>query len=119
MLFEVIKVIPPEQAETRYESEPSVKVNIPSVVAQRSVSRLLIEQVGNLLYGEKPSLVAAGRLLWRVPVYLGSPVIGVVGQVGTLDVDAQTGEILFDQPTLAELVELGDAMAERATSATA
>jgi hypothetical protein len=35
-----------------------------------------------------------------------------------LDVDAQTGEILFTQKILEEIAERGNEMAQRATSAT-
>jgi hypothetical protein len=87
-------------------------------MAQRKVSKLLLDEVGNLLYGERPSLVVERRLLWRVPVWLASPIRGPVGQVGTLDVDAQTGEILFTQTLLDDIAERGNALAQRATPAT-
>ena len=57
----------------------------------------------------------AGRhLLWRVPVWLALPTTGALGQVGVLDLDAQTGEILFDQQILDEIEERGNALARRA-----
>ena len=86
-------------------------------MAHRQVSRLLLDHVGNLLYGEHPSLVVGRELLWRVPVWLGLPTLGPVGQVGALDVDAQTGEILFTQQTLDEIAERANALAQRAASA--
>ena len=115
MTLELSDIVVPEQAEVKIELSISAKVNITDVVAQRKVTRLLIEQIGNLLYGGRPTLLASRRLLWRVPVFLGLPTIGEVGQVGWLDVDAQSGEMQFTQQTLDELAERGDAMAERAT----
>jgi len=94
----------------------TAQVNITDYTAQRRVSKLLLDHVGNLLYGESPSLVAGRRLIWRVPVWLGLPTTGPIGQVGTIDVDAQTGEILFDQRVLDEIKERGDALAGRAVS---
>jgi hypothetical protein len=41
-----------------------------------------------------------------------------VGQVGALDVDAQTGEILYTQQSLDEFAERGNVLAQRATSRT-
>ena len=52
-------------------------------------------------------IVAGQRLLWRVPVCLALPTTGPLGQVGTLDVDAQTDEILFTQQALEEIAERG------------
>jgi hypothetical protein len=108
----------PEQAEVKIELSLTARVSVTDGVAQRKVSKLLLDRVGNLLYGERPSLVVGQRLLWRVPVWLGLPTVGPVGQVGTLDVDAQTGEILFTQQVLTEIAERGDALAKRTTSTT-
>ncbi len=118
MNLEMEEIALPEQAEVKIELSLTAKINITDFTAQRKVSKLLLDQVGNLLYGERPSLVVGRRLLWRVPIWLGLPTIGPVGQIGTLDVDTQTGEILFTQQTLAEIAKRGDALAERTTSTT-
>lgn len=117
MHLEMKEIALPVQAEVRIDLSLTVQVNITDVVAQRKVSKLLLDEVGNLLYGERPSLVVERRLLWRVPIWLGSPTRGPIGQVGTLDVDTQSGEILFTQEILDEIAERGNALARRATSA--
>lgn len=105
----------PAQAEVKIEFSLTAQVNVTDFTAQRKVSKLLLDEVGNLLYGERPSLVAGRRLLWRVPVWLALPTTGPLGQVGTLDVDAQTGEILFTQSQLDDIAASGNALAEKAT----
>jgi hypothetical protein len=117
MSLEMRDITLPAQAEVKIEFSLTARVNVTDVIAQRKVSKLLLDEVGNLLYGERPSLVVERRLLWRVPVWLGSPTRGPIGQVGSLDVDAQTGEILFTQEVLEEIAERGNALAQRATSA--
>jgi hypothetical protein len=64
--------------------------------AQRKVTGWLVSEVGNLLIGDTPALVIADRAVWRVPVLLTSPSRGVIGVVDSVDVDAQSGEILAD-----------------------
>jgi hypothetical protein len=91
-------------------------INITGVAAQRKVSRLLLDLVGTQLYGACPSLVEEERLVWRVPVWLSLPAVGPIGQVGTLDVDTQTGEVLYSQQLLDEIAERGDALARGAAS---
>ena len=118
MGVELTEIAVPAKAQVKIEFTLTAQVNITDFTAQRKVSKLLLDQVGNLLYGERPSLVAGRQLLWRVPVWLALPTTGPLGQVGTLDVDAQTGEILFTQQTLDEIAERGNAMAQRATSTT-
>lgn len=118
MSVEFTEISLPVPAEVKIEFSLTAQVNVTDLIAQRRVSKLLLDQVGNLLYGERPSLVMGRRLLWRVPVWLGLPTTGPLGQVGTLDVDAQSGEILFTQKILEEIAERGDELARRATSAT-
>lgn len=119
MNLELEEVLLPQQAEVKIELSITATINITAFTAQRKVSKLLLEQVGNLLYGEKPNLVAGQKLLWRVPIWLGLPTVGPVGQISTLDVDAQTGEILFTQQLLAEIAERGNDLAEHTTLTTA
>jgi hypothetical protein len=118
MSVEFDQISLPAPAEVKIEFSLTAQVNVTDLVAQRKVSKLLLDHVGNLLYGERPSLVMGRRLLWRVPVWLGLPTTGPLGQVGALDVDAQTGEILFTQKILEEIAERGNDMAQRATSTT-
>jgi len=118
MALEMEAIALPEQAEVKIELSLTARVNVTDAIAQRKVSKLLLDRVGNLLYGERPNLVVGQRLLWRVPIWLGLPTVGPVGQIGTLDVDTQTGEILFTQQVLTEIAERGDALAKRTTSAT-
>jgi hypothetical protein len=113
MSVELSEISLPVPAEVKIEFSLTAQVNITDFTAQRKVSKLLLDHVGNLLYGERPSLVVGRRLLWRVPVWLALPTTGPLGQVGTLDVDAQTGEILFTQQILEEIAERGDALAQR------
>ena len=113
MNVEIEEITLPAKAEVKVDVSVTAQVNVTDATAQRQVSRLLLEQVGNLLYAERPSLVVGRRLLWRVPVWLGQPTTGPLGQVGTLDVDVQTGEILYTQPLLDEIADRGNALAER------
>lgn len=114
MEIEMPETTIPPQAEVKIEFSLTAKVNVTDFTAQRKVSKLLLDEVGNLLYGDRPSLVAGRRLLWRVPILLGSPATGPLGKVGTLDVDAQTGEILFSQQQLNEMAARGNTLYKQA-----
>ena len=116
MNAEVSDIALPPQSEVKLEFSLTSQLNITDFTARRKVTKLLLDQVGNLLYGEQPNLIIGRRLLWRVPVWLATPTTGPLGQVGALDVDAQSGEILFTQQALDEIAERGNALAQRATS---
>jgi hypothetical protein len=106
----------PPQADVRIEISVAAHLGITAQSAQRKVSKLLLDQVGNQLYGEPPVLVAGEKLLWRVPVWVSSPRVGPIGQVGVVDVDLQTGEVLYTQESLERIGEQGRALAQHSSS---
>lgn len=108
----------PAQSDIKIEISVEAHLGVTAQSAQRKVSRLLLDQVGNLVYGESPNLVAGERMLWRVPVWVSSPRTGPLGQVGTLDVDVQSGEILYSQELLDLISEQGRALAQYSPSNT-
>ena len=68
-------------------------VEIEPLTARRSVTDWLISEVGNMIVGGTPQLIVSKQTVWRVPAVLTSTSKGVVGEVGTVDVDAETGEV--------------------------
>jgi hypothetical protein len=85
MSVELDEISLPVPAEIKVEFSLTAQVNITDFTAQRKVSKLLLDHVGNLLYGEHPSLVVGRRLLWRVPVWLALPTTGPLEQIGALE----------------------------------
>lgn len=76
----------------RPRSSPTVDAK----TAVRSAEAFLVNEVGDLLMVDEPSLLAEGRPRWLLDVILGNAIRGRLGQVGTIAVDAETGEVLFD-----------------------
>ena len=109
----------PASADLEIDIRVRARMAITAFTAQRKVSRLVLERVSNLLCGEEPTLVVGDRVRWRVPIWLGFPKKGLVGKVGEIDVDVETGEILFDQRVLEEISERTDVLARRTLSASA
>ncbi len=106
----------PAQATVKVELSLTADINFTAYAAQRRVNKLLLDRVG-LFYGEKPSLVVGERLLWRVPIIFSTPRTGSLGPVGTLDVDARTGEILSTPNLLESFKERAHALVERTAHA--
>ena len=77
---------------------------ISPVDAQRRVTRFVALTLGTQLLGgepkdDRPRDLDDG-LYWGVPVLLTIPERGVVGQVGEILVDAQSGELRLEDDTL-------------------
>lgn len=66
-----------------------------------------------MLIGGQPKLVikVGKSTVWRIPALLGSSVHGIIGEVGTVDVDAETGEILANEGLKEQLLKHVEAIA--------
>jgi hypothetical protein len=114
--FENLQV--PATADVEIEIKLRAQVNITATTAQRKVSRFMLDRVSNLLCGNPPTLIVGERLHWRVPIWLGFPARGLIGKVGEMDVDVETGELIFTDSLLAEIGRQTDALAQRTLSGT-
>jgi hypothetical protein len=56
MTLEVQGLTLPAKAEVKIVLSLTAQVNVTDVIARRKVSKLLLDEVGNLMYGEHPSL---------------------------------------------------------------
>ena len=83
-----------------------VDIKVHADMARRRVTRYVGDHIGDLLYGEKPSLVLqARRAVWRVPVVVATGLSGRIGQVGAVDVDVETGEFTITDELVQEIKE--------------
>lgn len=107
MAVELNQVLPQiEAAKVDISVHVSATLNVTQVAARRKVNVFLLNQVGTGLGGDTPTLVVQNdRLCWRVPVILALPPKGRLGQVGQIDVDAQTGEILADEKLIRDIAD--------------
>jgi hypothetical protein len=95
----------------------SVTLNITPFVARQKVGGLVLSEVGTGIGADEPTLVLSNkRVVWRVPVFLALPGLGRLGQVGEVDVDAQTGEVLADRPTLNRMIDNANRLAPDSAS---
>jgi hypothetical protein len=64
--------------------------------ARRLVNHQVVPELGTGLVAQSPTLVLTETcILWRVPVVLSLSTLDDLGQVGVVDVDARTGELLL------------------------
>jgi hypothetical protein len=89
---------------------PAVTVEIPVSPdkARRRANGYIGMHIGILLGSSDPQLVLGDAPTWKLAVNFHLPHVGYVGQVGTIHVDAITGEVI--PPSLATI----HAMQERA-----
>lgn len=81
----------------------SAQATITSTEARRKVSGYVLSNISDLMHGTDPSLVLDKQVFWRVPIVLSSPPHGHRGQVGEIDVNIETGELLISDTIIAEI----------------
>jgi hypothetical protein len=77
----------------------------------------VVDNISDHMAGDDPTLVVDGdRFLWRVPVQLAVLPRGRLGQVGTIDVDAQSGQLLITNRLTEDVRRNAQALVERAVA---
>ena len=73
--------------------------------AQAAVNRQIVPILGTGLIARTPELTVTGEEIgWRVPVSLSLPLLGDLGQIGCIVVDARTGDIQLNDEEQERLV---------------
>src|SRR5258707_13272263 len=89
-------------------------LNITAFSARQRVTQYVMHHLSTQLGGDTPELTVGERVYWLVPVVFTLPGKGVLGRVGTLRIDAATGELLTDPRTEQEIMQHADQLAQRA-----
>jgi hypothetical protein len=113
----MVKDAPVTAGKVLFNIHIQADLNVSAFMAKRMVTGYLIDHVSDHLGGTDPFLLVEGeRFLWRVPVWLYLTSRGKVGQVGEIDVDGQTGQLLITQSLLEEIKAHAEYFATRSTS---
>jgi hypothetical protein len=89
-------------------------LNVTSFSARQRVTQYVMQELSTQLGGDTPELTVGERVYWSVPVVFTLPDKGVLGRVGTLRIDAGTGELLTDPQTEQEMLRHAEQLAQRA-----
>lgn len=87
------------------EVKLSVTLGITAEQAKRKLARFLMDEVSLLISPQLPLLVVVDQhtIFWRFPIIFSMGPRGRLGQVGEIDIDALTGELLLNENQLSEI----------------
>ena len=85
----------PETGNIQLTIQISSQFHFSAKAAQRIARRFVADEISYFLRVGEPTLVASERICWRMPIELALPGHGVVGQVGVVDVDVESGSVLL------------------------
>jgi hypothetical protein len=90
-------------------------LNVTSFSARQKVTHYVMHEMSTQLGGDTPELTVGERVYWSVPVMFTLPGKGVLGRVGTLRIDAATGELVTNPQSEQEMMCHAEQLAQRAT----
>ena len=96
------------------------EIKVSPAEARRRAAGFLGTEVSMMILAKEPTLVVGERPFWQSPACLYLPELGEVATVGSVDVDALTGEVIAPSPEqIVEMQNRANVIASRLTPATA
>jgi hypothetical protein len=93
------------------------EIKVKAEAARRKANAYLLTTVTNLSYaGHESGLVFGEHLVWRFPAMLALPSYGEIGPIGTIDVDAASGDtrsVPLSPTLISQMQERANALARR------
>jgi hypothetical protein len=91
-------------------------LNVSADQARRLANRHIVSELGTGLAARNPELVIAGeQIKWRLPVVLSLPALGELGEVGAVEIDALTGDLLTSTETQEKIIQHANRLYHGAT----
>lgn len=109
----------PRLGKLEVDVKVTADVNVSAFSARQKVNAFVLSDISYMMHAGNPTLVLADRIRWRVPVVLSQTSRGDVGQVGHIDVDVETGQLLVTPDLVSEIETRATAIVERSSSPTA
>jgi hypothetical protein len=109
----------PTSGRLEVDNKVSADVNISAYAAQQKVNDFVLSEVSYMMHAGKPELVVGERICWRVPVILSLTSRGDVGEVGTIDVDVETGQMHVTPQLITEMNARAEGLAAHSPSTAA
>jgi hypothetical protein len=93
-------------------------MNVSAYAARQKVNSFVLSEVSYMMHAGQPNLAISESICWRVPIVLSLTSHGDVGEVGAIDVNAETGQMYTSPQLIAEVNARAEGLATRFSSKT-
>ena len=114
-----VRTLTPQSGQLEIDVRLSATVNVTAFSARQKVTGFVADEISTNMHAGEPQLVVGERIYWRVPVILSMPPSGERGEVGTIDVDIENGQLLVTQALIEEIERRAEYLASHPTSPSA
>jgi hypothetical protein len=93
----------PRSGKLEVDVRVTADINVSAFSARQKVNTFVLNDISYMMHAGNPELVLADRILWRVPIVVSQTSVGDIGQVGQIDVDVETGQLLVTPQLVSEI----------------
>lgn len=93
----------PKTGRLEVDIKVTADINISAYAAKQKVNGFVLSEISYMMHAGDPTLVVDEQICWRVPIILSLTSRGDVGEVGTIDVDVETGQLHVTPHLIAEI----------------
>ena len=108
-----LESLTPNAGQLSINIQLSATIQVSAFSARQKVTGFVADEVSTNMHGTEPTLVVGDRICWRVPVVLSMPPTGDRGEVGTIDVDVETGQLQITPNLIQEIEHRAEYLATR------
>jgi hypothetical protein len=98
-----VESLTPSSGQLSINIQLSATMNVTAFSARQKVTGFVADEISTNMHAAEPTLVVGERICWRVPVILSMPLSGDQGEVGTVDVDVETGQLQITPKLIQEI----------------
>jgi hypothetical protein len=93
----------PKTGRLEVDIKVTADINISAYAAKQKVNGFVLSEISYMMHAGDPMLVVDEHICWKVPVILSLTSRGDVGEVGTIDVDVETGQLHVTPQLITEI----------------
>lgn len=110
-----VESLTPTSGQLSINIQLSATVNVTAFSARQKVTGFVADEISTQMHASEPTLIVGERICWRVPIILSMPPGGDQGEVGTIDVDIETGQLQITPNLIQEIERRADYLATRSS----
>ena len=114
-----LHTLTPQTGQLAIDVHLSATINVTAFSAKQKVTGFVVDEISTNMHGGEPRLIIDERICWRVPVILSLPPTGDSGNVGAIDVDIETGQLIVTHKTIQDIKRHAHYLATYQESSTA
>jgi hypothetical protein len=106
----------PQTGRLEIDIKVTADVNVSAYSARQKVNSFILSEISYMMHAGEPNLAIGEMICWRVPVVLSLASYGDIGEVGAIDVNAETGQMYTTPQLITEVSARAEGLAAHLAS---